>query len=376
LTCATRTQTPIPTPACAGDCNADGRVDISELVQGVRAALGASGEEPCLFAFDRDRTETLGINELIAAVSSALTGCAEPADPRPAACRDSGGVVGSRHCCVGVDDFPDTCTNTCGLCPPNATDVVASCACGVDRCFDGSSCVDDVTTRTPTPTFDPRTPTPTPTVDDSVLPCLQTGGTSSSAMCCLGAASFPKTCGVDPCACPLNVSHLISVCDCGPQRCYDPGRGGCVDVIEPVVAGLERVVEQQCTWTSPGPFLREVSVTDQGYAIECDSASGHASHAELVRYESVDQARVAFAYAAMDRERIEFHQLAAAYWSVPINMGRGGGDRYLVWRLGCWVITAHTFDDTDFRIAAQPVPFSEAILAEAGDSLLAECGSD
>ena len=36
-------------------------------------------------------------------------------------------------------------------------------------------------------------------------------------------------------------------------------------------------------------------------------------------------------------------------------------------------ITAHSFDDTHFTIAAQPVPFSEAILAESGDLLLAEC---
>jgi hypothetical protein len=190
-------------------------------------------------------------------------------------------------------------------------------------------------------------------------------------MCCLGAANFPNTCGADPCACPSDVSHLISICDCGPQRCYDPGRGGCVDAIEPVVAGLERVVEQQCTWTSP--FQREVQPTAQGYAIACDSASGHASHAKLVRYDSIDQARLAFAYAAKDRERMEFHQLPAAYWSVLIPMGRGGGNRYLVWRLGCWVITAHTFNVSDIRLAAQPVPFSDAILAEAGESLLAEC---
>jgi hypothetical protein len=231
LTCATRTATPIPIPGCPGDCNDDGRVDITELVRGVRAALGASGDQQCLVAFDREGTGTLSVDELIAAVNSALSGCdATSSDPRPSACRNSGGVGSLESCCDGVGNFRDTCSmGTCGTCAPGARHVVTACRCGVDRCFDGTRCVAS-DTRTPTPTLDPLTPTPTPTVDDSVLPCLQSGGTESTRVCCFGAGPFPDTCRVAPCACPPDVSQPVRVCECGVGRCYDFGRGGCVDL--------------------------------------------------------------------------------------------------------------------------------------------------
>ena len=230
LECATRTPTPVPIPGCAGDCNDDGRVDISELLRGVRAALGATDDQQCFVAFNRERTGTLSVDELIAAVSNALTGCGETtADPRLSACRNSGGVDAANSCCAGVGDFRDTCSiGTCGECAWSARHEVTACVCGRDRCFDGARCV-ATDTRTPTPTLDPLTPTPTRTVDDSVLPCLQTGGTESIRLCCSGADNFPNTCRVGPCSCPPDVSHDVRVCECGVGRCYDPGRGGCVD---------------------------------------------------------------------------------------------------------------------------------------------------
>ena len=75
MNCATRTPTPIPVPECPGDCNDDQRVDIGELLRGVRIALGASDDEQCLVAFDRGRTGTLTVDELIVAVDRALVGC-------------------------------------------------------------------------------------------------------------------------------------------------------------------------------------------------------------------------------------------------------------------------------------------------------------
>lgn len=229
--CATRTQTPIPIPGCPGDCNDDGRVDISELVRGVRAALGAGGDQQCLVAFDREGTGALRVDDLIAAVHSALTGCDDTLpDPRSLACRNSGGVGSPEYCCGGVGDFRDTCSiGTCGACALSARQEVTTCVCGVDRCFDGTRCVDGAT-RTPTPTLDPLTPTRTPTVDDSVLPCLQTGGTESTRVCCFGAGPFPNTCRVGPCACPPEVSLPGRVCECGVGRCYDSAQGGCVDL--------------------------------------------------------------------------------------------------------------------------------------------------
>ena len=64
-------------PPCIGDCNGDGIVDISELMTGVGIALSpdAASVRGC-FPFDADLDYAVRIHELIAAVSSALQGCA------------------------------------------------------------------------------------------------------------------------------------------------------------------------------------------------------------------------------------------------------------------------------------------------------------
>lgn len=232
LSCATRTPTAIPIPECPGDCNGDGRVDISELIRGVRVAFGADDDDQCLVAFDREGSGNLTVDEVIAAVNRALVGCdGGIIDPRSLACRNSGGIPSPEYCCDGYGDFRDTCTvGTCGTCPfdDSARHRVTACACGVDRCFDGTECL-LYETRTPTHTLDVRSPTPTPFPDDSVLPCISTGGTPSSRLCCLAAQKFPNTCLIDTCACPRNVSEYVQVCDCGPSRCYDALKGGCTD---------------------------------------------------------------------------------------------------------------------------------------------------
>jgi len=141
-------------------------------------------------------------------------------------------------------------------------------------------------------------------------------------------------------------------------------------------AALERVIAGQCTWNCPGLFLKAVYESAQGYVVDCDCVSGHSSDVELIRHASSADATAAFIEASTDRPSIAFHDLPAAYWVVPNHsVTNTGADRYLVWQLGCWLITAHSFDDTHFQIAAQPVPFSEAILVEAGARLLAECES-
>jgi len=232
VTCATRTPTPIPVPECLGDCNDDQRVDISELIRGVRVALGADDDDQCLVAFDREGSRTLTVDELIAAVDHALIGCGAPTDPLALACRDSGGIPSPYWCCDGVGDFRNTCDDTwCGTCAFSAArHRITACTCGVDRCFDGTASVLHET-RTPTATLDLRTPTPTPFPDDSLLPCLTTGGTESFRSCCLAANQFPNTCRIDTCACPPDVSRYVRVCDCGPGRCYDPEQGGCTDPV-------------------------------------------------------------------------------------------------------------------------------------------------
>lgn len=57
---------------CAGDCDADGRVAIADLVRGVGIALGAEAECDGL---DRDADGRISIDELVTAVTAALDGC-------------------------------------------------------------------------------------------------------------------------------------------------------------------------------------------------------------------------------------------------------------------------------------------------------------
>lgn len=62
---------------CDGDCNADVRVTIDELISGVRIALGSQSLEACS-AVDMNVDGVASINELIAAVNNALLGCPPP----------------------------------------------------------------------------------------------------------------------------------------------------------------------------------------------------------------------------------------------------------------------------------------------------------
>ncbi|MFN8641338.1 MAG: hypothetical protein U0802_06650 [Candidatus Binatia bacterium] len=62
-----------------GDCDASGAVSVSEIVQGVRIALGDDWVEACP-AFDTLGDGTVGISELVRAVDALLRGCAAVAD--------------------------------------------------------------------------------------------------------------------------------------------------------------------------------------------------------------------------------------------------------------------------------------------------------
>lgn len=69
--------TPSPTPTldgCPGDCDGDGRVGITELIVGVRIALGLAGTNDCA-SLDGDGSGTVTIAELVQAVRAALEGC-------------------------------------------------------------------------------------------------------------------------------------------------------------------------------------------------------------------------------------------------------------------------------------------------------------
>ena len=71
------TPTRSPTPLggrCVGDCNEDLKVGISELILGVNISLQRAPLLQCP-AFDANGNQMVAINELIAAVNSALNGC-------------------------------------------------------------------------------------------------------------------------------------------------------------------------------------------------------------------------------------------------------------------------------------------------------------
>jgi len=60
--------------SCAGDCDDDGRVDIAELIRGVRISLGFEALAGCA-SFDVNEDETVSIAELVRVVRYLLVGC-------------------------------------------------------------------------------------------------------------------------------------------------------------------------------------------------------------------------------------------------------------------------------------------------------------
>ena len=64
-------------PACVGDCNADARVSVHELIVAVNVALELRPITRCL-AFDSDGDGRVAISELMQGVNAALYGCAAP----------------------------------------------------------------------------------------------------------------------------------------------------------------------------------------------------------------------------------------------------------------------------------------------------------
>jgi YVTN family beta-propeller protein/cysteine-rich repeat protein len=65
----------VPVSACVGDCNADGRVTIDELIVGVNIVLGAVPTERCAVFAASDGAAVVTVSTLISAVNDALDGC-------------------------------------------------------------------------------------------------------------------------------------------------------------------------------------------------------------------------------------------------------------------------------------------------------------
>lgn len=75
---STPTSSPLPTATaasvCAGDCDRDGRVIVSELVTAVNIALGNADAAACQAA-DTDQDTRVTVDEIVRALMHALVGC-------------------------------------------------------------------------------------------------------------------------------------------------------------------------------------------------------------------------------------------------------------------------------------------------------------
>ncbi|MGD0946104.1 MAG: hypothetical protein ABSA52_01635 [Candidatus Binatia bacterium] len=64
----------LPVAPCAGDCNGDGTVTVSELLTMVDVALGNANIDGC-FAGDANHDGQITVDEIHTAVNHALEGC-------------------------------------------------------------------------------------------------------------------------------------------------------------------------------------------------------------------------------------------------------------------------------------------------------------
>ena len=62
------------TQACVGDCNGLASVTVDELVEGINIALGVMTLDVCR-SFDASGDGFVTVDELLAAIRSALNGC-------------------------------------------------------------------------------------------------------------------------------------------------------------------------------------------------------------------------------------------------------------------------------------------------------------
>jgi hypothetical protein len=51
--------------------------------------------------------------------------------------------------------------------------------------------------------------------------CEHSGGTVGTQLCCASAGDFANMCSIGGCGCSPASSHEITVCNCGPNKCFD-----------------------------------------------------------------------------------------------------------------------------------------------------------
>ncbi|MDX2166608.1 MAG: hypothetical protein SF182_06075 [Deltaproteobacteria bacterium] len=164
----------------------------------------------------------------------------------------------------------------------------------------------------------------------------------------------------------VTIDRLVSAVDNALNGCPDDTPAG-------VVLVLQQLVGATCQVSGP-TASSGVEASGVGYGLYCMPGPGHQTRGVLSRHASAAEAAQAFVRASGDGAPWKFNDLPAAYWEVPFAIpDLGGADRYLVWQLGCWVVTVHSFDDSSDRLAPQPQMLSNALLQTAGERLRAQC---
>ena len=51
--------------------------------------------------------------------------------------------------------------------------------------------------------------------------CVNSGGETTTSLCCKSTSDYPNLCLIGPCGCSLDNSHQVKICDCGEGKCFD-----------------------------------------------------------------------------------------------------------------------------------------------------------
>ncbi|MDD1664773.1 MAG: hypothetical protein LUQ32_05420 [Methanomicrobiales archaeon] len=107
--------------------------------------------------------------------------------------------------------------------------------------------------------------------------CLASGGTVSSAACCLSSGDFPSSCLIGACGCSPENSHAVKTCTCPAGTCFNGTAcvpqirsfGECVAAGYPVMESYPR----QCRVPGGPTFVEELPppLTEES----CRAARGH-----------------------------------------------------------------------------------------------------
>jgi hypothetical protein len=127
---------------------------------------------------------------------------------------------------------------------------------------------------------------------------------------------------------------------------------------------LTRAATEVC---SDYDWLEGPVAGEDGVWFSCSDWGGHWWGARVIGLGTPAEAARAFSDASTGAEIARFH-------GVPLAVTPDGapyaGDRNLAWfwRVGCWIVRVHVFDDTPFHIAVDPDVTSEAVYAAAVDA--------